>query len=182
MKLHVFLAFCVLTFTGLDVWSLPHTVQGPSIIDGKIIKIEPSDKGIVVVFLSARCPCSMSHIPEVKTLAQKFPDFSFIGVHSNQDEPISLSRPYFAGLDLPFPVVEDEGATIANQFKALKTPHVFVVNKKGDVLFQGGMTNSRDCATSDEHYLQDALTDIQAGKKVASASVRTLGCAISRRK
>ena len=87
----------------------------------------------VIVFLSAKCPCSGGHEPYLKTLYEKFSGPSsgveFIGVHSNQDEAKDTSVEHFKAAALPFPVVQDEGAKIADQLKALKTPHVFIVKK-----------------------------------------------------
>lgn len=184
MKLIKLIAFAVLLCFDTAHATGPsfEPVTGVDILTGKPVTAAPGSKGLVIAFLSAKCPCSMSHIPELNELATQFKDFSFIGVHSNMDENEQLSRAYFAKTKLPFPVIADSNAKLADRFKALKTPHVFVVASDGRILFQGGMSDSKDCANADRHYLKEALGDLHAGKPVREASVRSLGCTISRRK
>lgn len=156
-------------------------VEGKNLLtDAKVSIDSATKKGMVVVFLSAKCPCSNSHIVELRNLAEEFKDFSFVGIHSNVDEDANLSKPYFQNAGLPFPVIEDEKAKLADQFQALKTPHSYVFSPTGEVLYQGGVSNSKDCTKADRKFLRDALDDIQAGKAVRMPLGRTLGCAISR--
>ena len=137
-------------------------------------------KALVVVFMSARCPWSNSHFPVLTKLADKYKDVRFVAVHSNSDEPTKEAQNYFKLLNLPFPVLEDDHAKIADQFKALKTPHAFVLSPEGKVLYQGGVTNSAQADQSDRNYLNEALEDILKGQKVRTAEGRTLGCVIAR--
>lgn len=171
--------FLTFGFWGHASPSLP--ISGPDLVSGEPVKVESGDLGTVVAFLSANCPCSRSHVPELKKLSAEYPQFRYVGVHSNRDEDLVPSREYFAGEKLGFPVIEDSEAKIADQFRALKTPHVFIILKSGRVAFQGGMTDSKDCAKADAKYLKDALDDLAAGKQVRNPEVRTLGCSISRR-
>ena len=119
-------------------------VAGPNIISGKSETVKGGPKGLVVVFLSAKCPCSKSHTPELVQLAKEFKDFNFVAVHSNMDEKPELARDYFSELKLPFSVIQDYDARIADGFKALKTPHVFILDPSETVVFQGGMSDSKD--------------------------------------
>jgi thiol-disulfide isomerase/thioredoxin len=137
-------------------------------------------KALVVVFMSARCPCSNSHFPVLAKLADKYKDIRFLAVHANADEPVKEAQSYFKLVSLPFPVLEDEHAKVADQFKALKTPHVFVLSPDGKILYQGGVTNSSMAEQSDRNYLNEALEDILKGQKVRTAEGRTLGCVIAR--
>ena len=139
-------------------------------------------KALVIVFLSAKCPCSNSHIEELQKLNADFPDFAFVGIHSNMDEPESQSEEYFKKLKLSFPVIQDNDAKYADQFAAFKTPHTFVLSQKGEVLYQGGVSNSHDIKKSDKLFLREALEDISKGQKIRNTEGRTLGCFIVRKK
>lgn len=139
-------------------------------------------KAMVIVFLSAKCPCSNSHIDELSKLRQDFPDFSFVGIHSNMDETETQGQEYFKKVKLPFPVIQDQDAQYADQFAAFKTPHSFVLDSKGEVLYQGGVSNSHDIKKSNTLFLREALLDISQGQKVRNPEGRTLGCFIVRKK
>lgn len=161
---------------------LPQPFAGRDIATGKTVDWDPKKEGkpSVIVFLSQKCPCSRSHAPDISELSKKYPEFRFLGIHSNRDEEPALVDFYFKEAALPFPVVEDTGFRIANAFGAFKTPHAFVVGKDGACLFQGGVTDSKQLKNSKVHYLDLALADIRAGKEPAEKEVRTLGCIIKR--
>ncbi|MBS1970649.1 MAG: redoxin domain-containing protein [Bdellovibrionales bacterium] len=172
--------------SGAALAALPAELSGsnlmPTPVDVKIATANKENKGTVVVFLSAKCPCSDSHITELKSLFEKYKDFKFVGIHSNVDEDLEFSKKYFVAQALPFPVLQDEKATLADTFKAFKTPHAYVLSPEGEIVFQGGITNSANGKDAKVHYLADALEDIQQGHKIKTASVRTLGCVILREK
>jgi hypothetical protein len=156
--------------------------SGRELMTGREIRI-PSSSGrtAVVVFLSARCPCSQSHEGELKRIYQQYSaaGFEFVGVHSNQDETASEAKKHFREVALPFPVIEDRGAKLADAFRALKTPHVFIV-KGGEVVFQGGVDDSADAAKAKKKFLVEALEALKAGKTPETTRARALGCAIKR--
>src|SRR5687768_10220560 len=79
-------------------------------------------KTTAVVFLSARCPCSVSHEVKLNQLHKEFPEVTFVGIHSNADEERSLGSSHFKASGLPFPVLRDHGSALANRFGALTPP------------------------------------------------------------
>jgi hypothetical protein len=137
----------------------------------------------VVAFGSARCPCSASHELELKALFDKYSSkgFAFVGIHSNFDEKADVTVEHFQDSKLPFPVLEDsDNSSLANEFRAVKTPHVFVVDSKGGFLYEGGIDDSKNHDQATKHYLRDALEALDQGKDPPVKLVRTLGCFIAR--
>jgi peroxiredoxin len=163
-------------------------IQGSDLLTGKKLEYylgsseARAKKATVVVFLSAKCPCSQSHEEVLKQLHKDFsgPDFQFIGVHSNADEGLEMTQLHFEKAGLPFAVLHDEKAEIADQLGAYKTPHVYVIGKGQEVLFRGGVDDSHHAPAAQRHYLRNALTAIRDGKPIADRAVRVLGCAIKR--
>ncbi len=156
-------------------------VMGENLLTGEKVRVSAEGKkALVVTFLSARCPCSNSHIGELKELAKTYSDFSFVAIHSNVDEPKSESKPYFEKAALPFPVIEDQAAELADQFRALKTPHAFVISQTGDRLYQGGVSSSMTFLKAEKKVLREALDDLQNSRAVRTPQARALGCAIAR--
>jgi hypothetical protein len=121
----------------------------------------------------------MSHIKELKELAAEYPQIRFVGVNSNTDESPKQAHRYFQSQELPFPVLKDEKAKLADEMRATKTPHVFVL-KNDKILFQGGVSNSAKLHQADRFFLREALGDIHAGRAVKTPLARALGCAIER--
>jgi hypothetical protein len=169
--------FTLLLTYGIIGRAANHAVNGTDLVSGKEVSFEPP---LVVVFMSAKCPCSDSHVAMLRSMPQKYKNFKFVAVHSNADEAKDLAKDYFAKAKLPFPVVEDAGSRLANEFKALKTPHAFVINGGGEILYQGGVTNSASAGAADKNFLADALQAVAEGREVAVKNGRTLGCIIQR--
>ena len=176
----VFFSVFTFSFQTLAVPS-PSEVTGVDIFKASPISLSvEKHKGLVLVFLSAKCPCSDSHINEMKALSKDYPDFAFGAIHSNVDEEISTSKTYFERVNLPFPVIQDQNLQLADRFHALKTPHAFVLKANGDILYQGGVSNSHTFSKADRKFLREALDDIDHNRPVTTPEGRTLGCAISR--
>ncbi len=50
------------------------------------------------------------------------------------------TKKHFSETHFPFPVLQDKKSKWADQFGALKTPHAFVFNKSGELIYKGGVT------------------------------------------
>ena len=131
--------------------------------------------------MSAKCPCSDSHVSLIKKLITQYPEFEFYAVHSNLDEDAKSTLEYFKKQNLPLKVIQDSNTKIADAFQAYKTPHAFVVGANREILYQGGVTNSSHADRADRFYLRDALEDLHSSREVRTKEGRTLGCVIMRK-
>lgn len=180
------LLFFLLFICQCSAFALAETIQsvsGLDLLSNKTMTFhleQTTKKASVVVFLSAKCPCSNSHVETLNSLTKQYPDFQFIGVHSNFNETLDESKKYFTSMKLAFPVLQDEKTKIADQLKALKTPHSYVISTKGEILYQGGVSDSANALSSERKYLAEALEDVSKGIEVRTKKVRSLGCAIQR--
>lgn len=177
----ILLASMIMQLTAFAEVDVKSTINGKNVVTNEFTSVSAEGKkGLVVVFLSAKCPCSNSHISELKSLSHDYPEFNFVGVHSNRDETVELSKTYFTKQALPFAVVQDLNAAMADQYKAFKTPHAFVIQSDGKILYQGGVSSSKTFAKADHKFLREALENIHRGQAVATPEGRTLGCSIAR--
>ena len=171
--------------SGFCATEVPLVLSGPGLNGPDLPRVElkAASKATIVAFVSSRCPCSASHELELKRLSALYTPqgFQFVGVHSNQNEPIAEAQAHFKLVSFSFPVIHDERAALADQLGALKTPHVYVINPEGKVLYQGGVDDSHIQQTASKHYLADALNSISAGKDPQPSRTRSLGCVISRK-
>lgn len=163
-------------FSGADLRTAPKAASVAS------VELKDSKTATVLVFLSARCPCSRGHENALRDLHRRFSKlgFTFLGVHSNADEPLEEARAYFSLRTLPFPVIRDEGSMIANRYGALKTPHAFIIDRSGEMLFSGGVDDSKTGQDPKRNHLERALQSVARGARPDPKEVRTLGCVIQR--
>jgi peroxiredoxin len=82
----------------------------------------------------------------------------------------------------PDHIIIDESGEIGQQYGAQTTPHMFILNKDGMIVYQGAIDSKRSpspatIATS-TNYIRSAFNDIRANKPVQIASTRPYGCSV----
>jgi peroxiredoxin len=85
-----------------------------------------------------------------------------------------------------FPYLYDESQTVAKQFGATNTPHVYVVSKEDGKLvvkYIGAIDNNADDASkADKKYVAEAINSLLEGKSPAVIATKAIGCGIKWRK
>ena len=70
---------------------------------------------------------------------------------------------------------------LANAFGATRTPHCFLFDKNGKLVYRGAIDdNIKDPNEVKEHYLKDAILAVAGGKQVKTNSTKSIGCSIKR--
>ena len=82
----------------------------------------------------------------------------------------------------PTAVLLDPDGTVGRAYGARTTPHMFVVDAKGTLVYAGGIddkpsTDQADLATA-TNYVQAALEDLAVGRTVAVPTSEPYGCAV----
>ena len=82
----------------------------------------------------------------------------------------------------PAHVLIDDKSKIARAYDARTTPHMFVVDPSGKLVFMGGIddkpnTNKADIVTA-KNYVRAALDAVKAGRPVETSVARPYGCSI----
>lgn len=143
-------------------------------------QISKTNKQKVLIFLSPTCPCSQKQFDYINMLSKKFTQLEFIGFSSNKFLKEKESQEYFKTYKIDFPIFNDQDLKYANLFNALKTPHIFVLDKENKVIYQGAVTNKRDPKLSTKFYLNDILTAIKNKEELPYTTSKALGCYIAR--
>jgi hypothetical protein len=147
----------------------------------KILSFQDATKPTVVIFISKDCPCSKGNLSYINKLADEFKQFNFFGIHSKKLTSDTDLLAYLSDKKLSFKVYNDSDLKIADDFKALKTPHAFVLNTKGEVVYSGGVTSSTFPENAKSFFfLKDALNEFLQTKKIVNDETKTLGCYIAR--
>lgn len=79
-------------------------------------------------------------------------------------------------------VLLDPTSTIARLYEAKTTPHIFVIDPTGKLIYQGAIddkpTTDQEDLKGARNYLNETLTAAMAGKPVPVASTRPYGCSV----
>lgn len=82
----------------------------------------------------------------------------------------------------PSAVLLDDNSAAGRVYAAKTTPHMFVVDPKGRVVYEGAIDDKRSARESDRktasNYVRAALDQALAGKPVAVASTAPYGCSV----
>ncbi len=83
---------------------------------------------------------------------------------------------------VPTSVLLDPDGTIGHLYEAKTTPHMFVIDPKGVLIYEGAIDDKptadlADVATA-TNYLSAALSEAMAGKPVTTATSRPYGCSV----
>jgi len=131
---------------------------------------EGQPRGVLVVFLSCKCPYAAQARQPLGELFKKYgAQVKFVGINANQNESWDDIKAD-AALSFPFPMLRDEGSTVAEQYGAERTPEAFLVDASGVIRYHGGVAD-----------LGAALGELTAGKTVAKPEAKAFGCTIKRK-
>lgn len=82
----------------------------------------------------------------------------------------------------PTAVLLDETGSIGKAYGARTTPHMFVIDKDGVLVYMGGIDDKATTDKADidgaENYVRLAMADLAAGNPVGKAVTRPYGCSV----
>jgi peroxiredoxin len=164
-------------------------------IDGKMLSLSemPAVKGYIVIFTCNHCPYSKAYEDRVIALDKKYKPRGYPVVAVNPNDPKVSPEDSFDKMKVrakskkfTFPYLYDSTQEIARRFGATRTPHVFILSKKGKdylVEYIGAIDdNTEDAEAAKEKYVENALTSLLEGNAPKITSTKAIGCTIKWRK
>ncbi len=83
---------------------------------------------------------------------------------------------------VPSYIILDEDGSIGKLYQAQTTPHMFVINAEGTLVYKGGIDSINSTKAEDipkaVPYVKEALEAVKAGSKVPNPSTAPYGCSI----
>lgn len=146
-------------------------------------------KGTLVVFTCNHCPWAKMWQKRVASIgnAALAQGLGVIAINSNDpeaykedsfDEMVARSKK----LGFKFPYAVDATSDVARAFGATRTPEAFLFDAAGKLVYHGTVDdNAQDEKAVKQPWLRDAVTAVSAGKAVATAETKALGCGIKYR-
>lgn len=160
-------------------------------VDGKTYTLneQMGEKGLLVIFSCNTCPFVIGWQDQYPKLGEQCAEMGIgmILVNSNEakreneDSP-SAMKEHAAEHGYNTPYVIDKKHVVADAFGARTTPHVFLFDKNGVLVFEGSINDkyeNRD-EVAKEPYLAKALSELNAGLKISKPQSQAIGCSIKR--
>jgi len=114
------------------------------------------------------------------------PDFTLLDTAGKEhhlqeylDAGLGRNKKASTEYEMPFPILMDEPGTVGRLYGAKTSPHMFVINADGVVVYNGAIDDNPSPSTLGEtNYVHAALQSVLAGAEVETASTRPYGCSV----
>jgi peroxiredoxin len=141
-------------------------------------------KIVVLEWTNPDCPFVQRHYraKTMSTLADRFKDRDvvWLAVNSTSYMDAAKDRAWRTEQGFSYPVLDDRAGAVGGAYGAKTTPHMFVIDKTGTVVYQGAIDD--DAAGANEgsarNYVAEALDDVTTGKPVRVAETKPYGCSV----
>ncbi len=160
-------------------FSLPAT-------DGKVYGLSDfADAPVLVIFFTCNhCPYVIGSDEVTRRTAETFipQGVRFVGINSNspntyEEDSFEHMAARMAQHQFPWVYLHDATQDVARAYGALRTPHFFVFDRDRKLVYTGrGVDSPRDTSKMTVNDLDNALTELLAGKPITVPVTNPIGC------
>src|SRR5262245_6278262 len=143
------------------------------------------EKGTAVVFTCNECPYSKGYEDRLIGLAKESQAkvIGFIAINSNDPKIVTgdgfefmVKRAQDKGF--PYPYVFDETQATAKAYGAKVTPHIFLLDSTGKLVYRGRVDDALEQDKVKSRDFAAALDSLSAGKPIQVAETKAFGCGV----
>ncbi|OHB62810.1 MAG: hypothetical protein A2Y77_12280 [Planctomycetes bacterium RBG_13_62_9] len=159
-----------------------------SSFDGRAVKLSDYKDTIVVLeWFNLECPFVLHHYEKAGTmtaLAKKYRDKNvvWLAINSTSHTTLEANRDFVKKHKLAYPILDDRSGKVGRLYGAITTPHMFVIDKTGTVVYDGAIDNAPlgKVTGGGEKiaYVDKALAELTSGKPVTTPKTQSYGCSV----
>jgi peroxiredoxin len=154
--------------------------------DGKTISLSDYKGKIVVLeWFNYECPFVLRHYgnqPTMIGLANKYKDKNvvWLAINSTSHATTEANIEFSQRRKLSYPILDDRPGTVGRAYGAKTTPHMYVIDAKGGIAYQGAIDNNESGRKRRGviNYVDKALAELTAGKQVSTTGTMPYGCTV----
>lgn len=159
---------------------------------GKPVKLSDfKGKNVVLEWHNPGCPFVRKHYQgNMQALQKETIDQGgvWLAINSTRDDSADYQSPAQLGRWMtdqkasPTATLMDEDGTVGQTYAARVTPHMYVINAQGLLVYAGAIDSIASARVDDipkaTNYVRQVLGELKAGKPVSVATNRAYGCSI----
>jgi peroxiredoxin len=145
---------------------------------------EDGARASVVVFTCNHCPYALAWHDRIQAVARDYADrgVRVLQINANDSDKyprdsVEAMRARVEAGEFAGPYLHDADQSVASAWGAKTTPDVFVTDGSG-VVYRGAPDADHGDPSLNAAWLRDALEDVLAGREVARAETKPVGCSI----
>lgn len=141
-----------------------------------------ADKIVVLEWINPECPFVVRHYKAGTMVnhANKYADKGvvWLAIDSTAHTTAADSKSWISAHNIPFAILQDRDGTVGLQYKAVTTPHMFIV-AHGKLAYQGAIDDDpRGNKSEVTNYIAKALDELLASKEVSTSETKPYGCSV----
>ena len=165
-------------------------------IDGKTVKLSQfRGKYVVLEWFNSECPFVQKHYESgnMQKLQQTYigKDVVWLVInstnpdHSNYRDSARSRQIMSDWKGKPSALLLDPEGSVGQAYGARTTPHMYIVNPQGKLVFMGGIDDKPSFSQRDipdaKNYVAAALDELLSGQQASEADTRPYGCSVKYR-
>ncbi len=157
-------------------------------LDGKPVQLMDYHTGkvLVIAYTGLGCPISGRYAPRLESIWKKHGSkgVSFVAINANPQDQLDNIKKEMQELGVTFPVLQDHKQLLTKQLDAKTSTVCFVIDKDGVLRYRGMIDDQYAIGAQREkprkRYLERAIRDVRAGRKLDISRTVAPGCLITR--
>ena len=160
---------------------------------GKAVKLADfKGKHVVLEWTNPGCPFVQKHYnsQNMQSLQKEYTAQNVVWLSVNSTakgsydylEPTALSAKYKEWAGAPTAMLMDEAGSVGKAYGARTTPHMYVIDPSGKLVYAGGIDDKRSSNPADvkgaKNFVKAALGESMAGKPVTTSTAPPYGCSV----
>jgi peroxiredoxin len=155
--------------------------------DGKVVNLSDfAGKVVVLEWFNNKCPFVQKFYKNrtMNELAKKYTDQDvvWLAINSGKDATNESNAAAAKEWEMERPILNDSTQETAKAYGATNTPHMYVIDKQGNIAYMGAIDSKVSTKTADiegaENYVSKALDEVLAGTNVTKPETKAYGCTI----
>ena len=146
------------------------------------------EKVVVLEWFNPDCPFVKKHHKNTRSMAETYAlakehDVVWLAINSGapgkQGAGLERNKKAIEEFKIEYPVLLDESGKVGKAYGAKTTPHMYVIDKDGTLVYAGAIDDKSNTTDLGEtNYVKGALEQCLAGEKVDPATTKPYGCSV----
>lgn len=151
-----------------------------------LLDAEKDARLVVVAFLGVECPLVKLYAHRLEKLSTEYRDkgVRFVAIDANCQDTLEEMATFAKQHGLTIPFLKDLNSTVADGFRAERTPEVFVLDRERTIRYRGRIDDQFGVVTrktkASRRDLAEAIDELLANKPVSQPELSAPGCLIGR--